>query len=77
MNNDTAYKINQTTDGFEVLEYVNGQLNAFSDAMPSKAIALRLLDAIKRGYDIHEASEAFYEEYRELEPGDLPHDFSE
>ena len=75
--NNTTHQINETAEGFEVLEFVNGQLNAFSDAMPSKAIALRLLDAINRGHDIHEASEAFYEEYRELEPGDLPHDFSE
>ena len=75
--NNTTYQINETAEGFEILEYLNGKLNAFSDAMPSKAIALRLLAAIKRGHDIHEASAAFYEEYRELEPGDLPHDFSE
>ena len=71
---NTTHQINETPEGFEVLEYVNGQLNAFSDAMPSKAIALKLLDAINRGHDICEVSEAFYNEHRELESGDLPHD---
>ena len=72
--NTTTYQIKETQDGFEVLEYVNGQLNAFSDAMPSKTIALRLLEAINNGHDICEASEAFYNEHCELESGDLPHD---